>query len=135
MAAARVTSKHLVGLFHVRALRAMRQKQSLLSKSTNSGRNLKPDDDGKCQVELFGGVDDALRDDVTFHDASEDVDQNSFDFGVALQNLEGFANLPAQKLSSQVNTRQDKHMKRRERQDYFSLAPPPTSRKLAGFPP
>jgi len=37
---------------------------------------LQPDDDRCCQIEFSGGLDDALGDDVTPHDATEDVDQN-----------------------------------------------------------
>jgi hypothetical protein len=37
---------------------------------------------------LLGGVDDARRNDVAFHDASKDVDQDGLDLGVPCQDLE-----------------------------------------------
>ncbi len=48
-----------------------------------TGNDLKPDDDRKRKVELLGGVDDALGDNVALHDASEDVDEDGLDLGVA----------------------------------------------------
>ena len=48
-----------------------------------AGNDLKPDDDRKRKVELLGGVDDALGDNVALHDASEDVDEDGLDLGVA----------------------------------------------------
>lgn len=46
------------------------------------GKNLKPDDDRKRKVELLGGVDNTLCDDVALHNASEDVDEDGLDLGV-----------------------------------------------------
>ncbi len=48
-----------------------------------AGNDLKPDDDRKRKVELLGGIDDALGDNVALHDAPEDVDEDGLDLGVA----------------------------------------------------
>jgi hypothetical protein len=48
-----------------------------------AGKDLEPDDDRKRKVELLGGVDDTLGNDVALHDASEDVDEDGLDLGVA----------------------------------------------------
>ena len=48
-----------------------------------AGNDLKPDDDRKRKIELLGGVDDALGNNVALHDASEDVDEDGLDLGVA----------------------------------------------------
>jgi hypothetical protein len=45
--------------------------------------HLEPDDDRKGEVELLGGVDDALGDNVALHDAAKDIDEDGLDFGVA----------------------------------------------------
>ena len=47
-----------------------------------AGNDLKPDDDRKRKVELLGGVDDALRDDVALHNAAENVHENGLDLGI-----------------------------------------------------
>lgn len=62
-------------------------------------------DDGDLEVEILGGLDDSLGDDVATHDASEDVDEDGvhlarvqilFDFyliGIGRDNLEGLRDL------------------------------------------
>jgi len=51
------------------------------------------DDEGDAEFDGLGGVDDALGDDVAFHDAAEDVDEDGLDFGVGAEDAEGFADL------------------------------------------
>ena len=53
-------------------------------------RPFESDDEGDFEADGFGGVDDALGDDVAAHDAAEDVDEDAFDGGVGEDDFEGF---------------------------------------------
>ena len=65
-------------------LKEYNKKVDVLAKmKKTAGNDLKPDDDRKRKVELLGGVDDALGDNVALHDASEDIDEDGLDLGVA----------------------------------------------------
>ena len=62
------------------------------------------------EADFLDRGDHAFGDHVAFHDAAEDIDQNAFDLRVGGDDLEGG-------------------------RDLFLVAPPPTSRKLAGSAP
>lgn len=52
--------------------------------------NLQTNNDGNLNVEILGGVDDSLGDDVTPHDASEDIDEDGRYFWVRQNDFESF---------------------------------------------
>lgn len=58
-----------------------------------SSCNLKSDDDGNLELELFSSGNDTLRNDIASHDTTEDVDENSFDLSIGGDQSEGFFDL------------------------------------------
>lgn len=56
-------------------------------------RTLETHDDGHLDIELGGGGDNALGDDVTTHDATEDVDEDGVHFGVGSDETESLSDL------------------------------------------
>ena len=55
--------------------------------------NLKSDNDGNLEIELFSSSNDTLSNDIASHDTTEDVDENSFDLRIGGDKSEGFFDL------------------------------------------
>jgi hypothetical protein len=55
--------------------------------------NLKSDDDGNLEIELFSSSNDTLRNDIASHDTAKDVDENSFDLSIGGDKSESFFDL------------------------------------------
>lgn len=51
---------------------------------------LETDDDGQCEVQLFGGGDDTLCNDIATHDSTEDVHKDHVDLRIGGDDLKSF---------------------------------------------